>query len=214
MKANRFLTVSLLLIFSVLTGLACMATAVADEELVNTGIPKGKQTTLGLYVTAEEAYEKWLAAPESVKVLDVRTLEEYIFVGHATMARNIPLYYQTHEWDAGKGRFVMQPNPDFLSQVTQVADPEETIMVMCRSGGRGARAVDMLAEAGFKHVYNITDGMEGDSIDDPGSVFQGQRLRNGWKNSGLPWSYKIDPERLPLTGSQETDSVTPQEQAE
>ena len=177
MKANRFLTISLLLMFSVLTCMVCMTTALADEETVNIGIPKGKQTTLGLYVTAEEAYEKWLAAPESIKVLDVRTLEEYIFVGHATMARNIPLYYQTHEWDAGTGRFVMQPNPDFLSQVMQVADPDETIMVMCRSGGRGARAVDMLAEAGFKHVYNITDGMEGDSIDDSGECFPGSAFK-------------------------------------
>lgn len=211
MKANRFLTVFLLLMFSGLVGLGGMAVAVADEKPVNTEIPKGKQTTLGLYLTAEEAYQKWLASPESVKILDVRTLEEYIFVGHATMARNIPLYYQTHEWDDEKGRFSMQPNPNFLSQVMQVANPDETIMVMCRSGGRGAKAVDMLAEAGFKHVYNVTDGMEGDSIDDPGSVFQGQRLRNGWKNSGLPWSYKIDPEILPLTGSQETVYGTPQE---
>jgi hypothetical protein len=38
--------------------------------------------------------------------------------------------------------------------------------------------------------------MEGDSVDDPDSVFQGQRLVNGWKNSGLPWTYKIDPARL------------------
>lgn len=72
---------------------------------------------------------------------------------------------------------------------------------MCRSGGRGAMAVNQLAEAGFTQVYNIVDGMEGDAVEDPESVFQGQRLRNGWKNSGLPWTYKIDPERLPLTAS-------------
>lgn len=209
MNANRFLTVSLLLMLSVTTCLVGMATALADGETVVTEIPKGKQTTLGLYVTAEEAWEKWNAAPDSVTVLDVRTLEEYIFVGHATMAWNIPVYFQTHEWDAERGRFLMQPNPDFVSQVKQVASPEETILVMCRSGGRGARAVDMLAEAGFKNVYNITDGMEGDSIDDPGSVYQGQRLRNGWKNSGLPWSYKVDSERLPITGSQDKDPGTP-----
>ena len=38
--------------------------------------------------------------------------------------------------------------------------------------------------------------MEGDSVDEPESVCQGQRLVNGWKNSGLPWTYKIDPARL------------------
>ena len=71
-------------------------------------------------------------------------------------------------------------------------------MVMCRSGGRSAMAVNMLAEAGFTNVYQITDGMEGDSIDDPLSVFNGQRLRNGWKNSALPWTYKADLERIKL----------------
>ena len=45
-------------------------------------VSAGKKTTLGLYVTAAEAYEKWKAAPDKVKVIDVRTPEEYAFVGH------------------------------------------------------------------------------------------------------------------------------------
>jgi rhodanese-related sulfurtransferase len=100
-------------------------------------------------------------------------------------------------------RFAFQPNPDFISQVKEVAGPTDTIMVMCRSGGRSAMAVNLLAEAGFTNVYQITDGMEGDSIKDPESVFQGQRLKNGWKNSGAPWTYKIDPERVKLTNNKE-----------
>jgi hypothetical protein len=32
-----------------------------------------KVTSLGLYVTAREAYEMWKADPERIKVLDVRT---------------------------------------------------------------------------------------------------------------------------------------------
>ena len=59
-------------------------------------------------------------------------------------------------------------------------------------------AVNLLAEAGFKGVYTITDGMEGDAVKDPGSVFNGQRLVNGWKNSGLPWTYDVDPEQMIL----------------
>ena len=51
---------------------------------------KAKQTVLGLYVTAKEAYEKWQADPEKVMIIDVRTPEEYLFVGHPTMAWNIP----------------------------------------------------------------------------------------------------------------------------
>ena len=62
-------------------------------------VPDKKQTSLGLYVTAKEAYEKWKADPGKVKVLDVRTPEEYVFVGHAEMAWNIPLLFMTHQWD-------------------------------------------------------------------------------------------------------------------
>ena len=86
--------------------------------------------------------------------------------------------------------------PDFVSRVQQMAKPEDTLMVMCRSGGRGAIAVNLLAAAGFTHAYNIVDGMEGDPVEDPENVFLGQRLKNGWKNSGCPWTYKLTPDRL------------------
>jgi rhodanese-related sulfurtransferase len=92
----------------------------------------------------------------------------------------------------------MQPLPDFVARVEKIAKPGDTLLVMCRSGGRSAMAVNLLAKAGFTNVYNITDGMEGDAVKDPDSVFNGQRLVNGWKNSGLPWTYKIDPERMVL----------------
>jgi len=198
MNPIRFFSIKFTLLLSMLACVGVMAAANADGTPTKPELPKGKQTSLGLYVTAAEAYDKWLAAPDAVKVLDVRTLEEYIYVGHAPMAWNIPLLFQTHEWNAEKGYFAFQPNPDFLSQAKEVAEPEDTIMVMCRSGGRSAMAVNKLAEAGFTNVYQITDGLEGDSIDDPLSVFQGQRLRNGWKNSGLPWTYKPDPKRIKL----------------
>jgi len=42
-----------------------------------------KLTSLGLYVTAQEAYEMWQADPGRIKVLDVRTFEEYVLSGHA-----------------------------------------------------------------------------------------------------------------------------------
>jgi len=159
-------------------------------------VPADKQTTLGLYLTAREAYEKWKAAPDQVTVVDVRTPEEYLFIGHADMAWNIPLAEQLYQWDAEKKQFPMRPLPDFVARVLKVAKPDATLLVMCRSGGRSAAAVNLLAKAGFKHVYQITDGMEGDAVKDPDSVFRGQRLVNGWKNSGLPWTYHIDPARM------------------
>ena len=159
-------------------------------------LPKGKQTVLGLYVTAREAYEKWKADPEKVKILDVRTLEEFIFVGHAPMAWHVPVVFQSYEWDAKAGRFPMTPNPEFLSQVKAVASPADTLLVTCRSGTRSAMAVNALAKAGYTKVYNIIDGMEGDQVTDPDSVFVGMHLKNGWKLSGLPWTYDVDPDRV------------------
>jgi rhodanese-related sulfurtransferase len=150
------------------------------------------ETKLGLYVTAKEAYDMWRAHPDTVKILDVRTLAEYVFVGHAPMAFSIPAFFQTHRWDTERKMFAMEPNPDFVAQVREWADSSDTILVTCRSGERGAMAVDLLAAAGFTKVYNITDGMEGGVVDDPESVFHGRRMKNGWKNSGLPLTYKID----------------------
>ena len=161
-------------------------------------IPERKQTSLGLYLSSIEAYEKWAAEPERVFVLDVRTPEEYIFVGHADMAWNIPLAFQTYDWDSTKQHFAIERNPDFVSLVREQFALEDTLLVMCRSGGRSAAAVNLMAEAGYKYVFNVIEGMEGDHVEDPESVFQGKRLKNGWKNSGLPWTYEIDREKMRL----------------
>lgn len=159
-------------------------------------LPAAKQTVLGLYVTARDAYEKWQADPLKIKILDVRTLEEFLFVGHPPMAWNVPVMVQSDQWDAAAKRYPMQPNPDFVAQVKAVVSPADTLLIACRSGGRSAMAVNLLAKAGFTHVFNIVDGMEGDFVTDPDSVFVGLHMKNGWKLSGLPWTYDIDPGKV------------------
>jgi rhodanese-related sulfurtransferase len=149
-------------------------------------------------MTAREAYEAWQADPDGVRIIDVRTPEEFLFVGHPAMAWKIPVGRQSYEWDAEKHQFPMALLPDFVDRVSEVAGLGDTLLVMCRSGGRSAIAVDLLAKAGFTRAYTIVDGMEGDAVTDPASVFLGQRLKNGWKNSGCPWTYKLGPERMLL----------------
>src|SRR4051812_46721122 len=107
-------------------------------------LPKAKQTALGLYVTAKEAYAQWKAEPDKVKIIDVRTPEEYLFVGHPTMAWKIPVATQSYEWDAEKKQFPLKLLMDFAARVQTVARPDDTIMVMCRSGGRSAIAANLL----------------------------------------------------------------------
>ena len=63
-------------------------------------------------------------------------------------------------------------------------EPHDTLMVMCRSGGRGAMAVNLLAQAGFKQVYNVTDGMEGDTVEDPEQRVSGPAARERLEEFG------------------------------
>jgi rhodanese-related sulfurtransferase len=165
-----------------------------------------KLTSLGLYVTALEAYEMWQADPERIKVLDVRTFEEYVLIGHAEMAANIPLAFPTYNWDAGKGNYSVVGNKDFIAHVKERFTPDDTILIMCRSGGRSAMAVNALAKAGFTQVHNIIDGFEGDKVEDPESVYYGKRMRNGWKNAA-PWTYRLDPKLVWLPSEVELDTL-------
>jgi len=169
-------------------------------------VPGEKLTSLGLYVTAQEAYEMWQADPERIKVLDVRTFEEYVLIGHAEMAANVPLAFPTYKWDAGKGNYSVVINADFIAHVQERFKPDDTILVMCRSGGRSAMAVNALAKAGFTQVHNIIDGFEGDKVEDPESIYHGKRMRNGWKNAA-PWTYHLDPELVWLPSEVELDTL-------
>jgi rhodanese-related sulfurtransferase len=155
-------------------------------------VPERKRTILDLYITAGEAYAMWQSDPEGVHVVDVRTPEEHIFVGHPAMARNIPLLFVTYAWDTKKGEPVIRLNPGFVPAAAARFGPGDALAVMCRSGGRSALAVNALAEAGFERAYNVIDGFEGDKVDDPTSAYDGKRMKNGWRNSALPWTYDCD----------------------
>jgi rhodanese-related sulfurtransferase len=161
-------------------------------------IIKERQTKLGLYVTAKEAYDMWQADPEGVTVLDVRTPEEWVFTGHPPMATLIPFAFLAYVWDDEKNAFPWSLSPDFVELVKERFSPDDTLLITCRSGGRAAMAINMLTAAGFTQAYNILDGMEGDKVHDPDSVFDGMRRKNGWQMSGLPWTYGLDPKTMAL----------------
>jgi rhodanese-related sulfurtransferase len=161
-------------------------------------LPESKQTASGRYLISTQAYAMWKADPDRVKLIDVRTPEEYIYVGHPAMAFNVPLKFLDYQWDPERKKPVMRSNPDFLDQVQKILRADDTVLVICRSGQRSAPAADMLVEAGFENVYSVVDGVEGDKVADPENVFRGQRMKNGWKNSGLPWTYELDPKQMHL----------------
>lgn len=90
----------------------------------------------------------------------------------------------------------MVPNPDFVKKIQELFQPDDILLITCRSGDRSALVVNELAKLGFTNAYTITDGVEGGIVNDPESVYNGQRMLNGWKNSGLPYTYQIDPKLM------------------
>jgi rhodanese-related sulfurtransferase len=184
---------SLGMVSLLITGLAAPLPAQGEKPAVAV-IPKDKQTVLGLYLYSKEAYAVWQKNPKTVKIIDCRTPEEYVFVGHPPMAYNIPVKFMTHKWDEAKQNYLMEDNADFVSQVQKVCRDTDTILVICRFGNRTAVSVNKLAAAGLKNVYSIVDGFEGELINGGGKDFIGQCTRHGWKNSGAPWTYELNPE--------------------
>ena len=171
------------------------STVLAFAALAETPIPDNpkKRIPQGKYVTAKEAYEKWSANPDGIKIIDCRTPEEYVFLGHPQMAMNIPGKLWIGEFDTKKGMPMLAENPDFIPTVKKYFKPSDSIFVLCRSGDRSAICAAWLDKEGFKNVHNIIDGFEGDLISDKDSYYNGKRMKNGWKNSGAPWTYDVDP---------------------
>ena len=167
-----------------------------DKKPSESVIPKANQTVLGLYLKSKEAYGLWQKNPEKVKIIDCRSPEEYVFVGHPVMAHNIPVKFMTYRWDATKKNYFMEDNPDFVAQVQKICQPTDTVLIICRFGNRTAIAVNKLAAAGFKNAYSIVDGFEGELIKGSGTYMTGQSTHYGWKHSGAPWTYDLNPELI------------------
>jgi rhodanese-related sulfurtransferase len=132
-------------------------------------------------LSAREAYEMTMKDP-AVRLVDVRSVAEYCLIGHPETAANVPLTF----WDEKAQTFV--PNDRFLDDLKARYKPEETLVFICRSGGRSLRAAQMAREAGYLKVSNIKEGFEGD----PDA--RGYRTVNGWKNAGLPYTYQVKKE--------------------
>jgi rhodanese-related sulfurtransferase len=107
--------------------------------------------------------------------VDVRSTEEFA-EGHAVGAVNVPLL----EPDEDTG--VLLPNPDFVRVMKATFAPDTPLLIGCQSGGRSARASQMLETFGFTDVANVKGGFSG-----------GQDA--GWAPSGLPTATAAAPDK-------------------
>ena len=181
---------------------ACAVTADVALAFDAAKVPEVKRTQIGLYLSSAEAYD--VASKEKVLFLDVRTRAEVNFLGMPTVAdANVPYMEidNMYSWDEKKGVFKLEPNSGFVTEVQdrlkqKGLDQHSKIIVMCRSGDRSAKAADLLAKVGFKNVYSVVDGYEGDVAKD--GDHKGQRVVNGWRNSNLPWTYSLAKDKMYL----------------
>lgn len=150
------------------------------------------EAQLARNITALEAYDI-LKSQQKAYLVDVRSEEEYSLVGHPPMAYNIPFIF----FQGGAHR-----NPHFVEDVAAHFGKSDTLLVICRSGTRSAPAADALKRAGFKHIYNVRDGFEGDAFKGRSpqeqallqkySPFYAHRGRvEGWQYYGLPYTYEL-----------------------
>lgn len=179
------------------------ANAVFAGEVDPANVPAPKQTIAKKYLSAKEAAALKQSMGNKALLVDIRTQAEITFVGKAdAVDANIPYMLANFStWDDKKGRFLLTQNATFTDKMDALVskaglNKESTIIVMCRSGDRSARAADELTKAGYSNVYSVVEGFEGDVAKEGPNA--GKRTVNGWKNAGLPWSYKVEKDKMYL----------------
>lgn len=122
-------------------------------------------------LNAQEAYDLMQSDPEYI-YLDVRSVPEFE-AGHAAKAINIPLMHFT----PGAG---MSPNEDFPAVVEASLPKDAKLVVGCKTGGRSARACEIMSRMGYTDVANVRGGFVG-AMDQFGRVTE-----PGWSMLNLP----------------------------
>lgn len=122
---NRFITALAILLTAAIGTSAMAGESWAAEE-----------------ISPAQVRERVAADPESLVIVDVRTVDEYE-AGHVPGAIHIP-----HDEIAAR-----------LAELEESKD--KPIVVYCRSGKRAAKALEILHEAGFKRLLHLTGDMAG-----------------------------------------------------
>ncbi|MGJ7922136.1 rhodanese-like domain-containing protein [Neobacillus sp. LXY-4] len=100
---------------------------------------KEKSTADADFKTINSEEAKKMIASSEVQIIDVRSPELYA-EAHLPNAQNIPL-------------------KDLEAKQAEL-DKETTYLIICKTGKTSEEASKLLAQNGFKNIYNISGGME------------------------------------------------------
>lgn len=184
-KAKNLFVVCLVTLSLTITGSAFAADVVFKYPVKKPGHQGGDLTPAQAHEMVKEDSQAF--------IVDVRTRPEYVLVGHPTIAHHVPYKFWTGK-HTSKG-YGMAVNQDFYEDLKKKFNPQtDKLILMCRSGGRSCDAANAAVKAGWPagQIYNLLGGFEGDKIKNKHSALNGKRALGGWKNEGLPWTYKVD----------------------
>ena len=174
------------------------------------------------HVTAQEAYD--MVMNNGAVLIDVRTSEECAFVGSPALepggdpiAYLIPWELFDGIDDGGNKKF--KDNLDFDTLILQTFgdDMDQQLIVMCAGGSRSSFAASRLEGLGFTYVQELdgeqngTGGFQGPVNANQYEGYKGYPGRLSvssisWMDTGLPMTYKIDPEKTPKIERQNQQS--------
>lgn len=146
------------------------------DEILAAARDRGAGQPYAGAVTPEEAYTLLQLDPRA-RLVDVRTTAERDWVGRVAVP---DAQHGAVQWSLYPGG---QPNPDFAAQLRQVADPDDVLLFLCRSGVRSRHAARAATELGYLNAFDILEGFEGDR-DAEGH----RKTVGGWCKAGLPWT--------------------------
>ena len=128
--------------------------------------------TEGAYAGAVTPPEAWhLYKQGRARLVDVRTAPEVRYVGCVPGALHV-------EWHGADTEHVER----FVHDLKAVVRPDETVLLLCRSGVRSHHAARVARNAGYQSVFNVMEGFEGQR-----NHAQQRGFVDGWRSHGLPW---------------------------
>ncbi|MEW5800565.1 MAG: rhodanese-like domain-containing protein [bacterium] len=154
-------------------------------------------------ITAQEAYN--MVKSGQATILDVRTLEEYTFVGSPALdAGGEPIAYlipwKLFDGIDENGKTIYKDNPDFDALVEQTfgSRKSDTLIVICAIGVRSTYAADRLEQLGFTTVYEVDNKLkEMSSPQGTGGLGGLQGSNYQAETNGYFYGYRGYPGRLP-----------------
>lgn len=124
-----------------------MSTVIAPALNLLLEVARADARAAGLpYAGSIDPTEAWhLFSHEQAVLVDVRSAEEFRFVGHVPGSINVP-------WASG---LTLTRNPRFLDELAKQVEVHDVVLMLCRSAKRSALAAAAATRAGYQNVFNV-----------------------------------------------------------